>query len=53
MKAEYIIINIVAKKAVYIKSLLKELGLYKQNKLPLYTNNNRALLLANNPIFYE
>ena len=52
-EAEYIAINIAAKEAVYIKSLLKELGLYKQNKLPLYTDNNRALLLANNPIFHE
>ena len=52
-KAEYIVINIAAKEAVYIKSLLKELGLYKQNKLPLYTDNNGALLLANNPIFHE
>ena len=52
-EAEYIAINIAAKEAVYIKSLLKELGHYKQNKLPLYTDNNGALLLAKNPIFHE
>jgi Reverse transcriptase (RNA-dependent DNA polymerase)/gag-polypeptide of LTR copia-type/Integrase core domain len=52
-EAEYIAINIAAKEAVYIKSLLKELGLYKQSKLPLYTDNNGALLLAKNPIFHE
>ena len=52
-EAEYIAINIAAKEAVYIKTLLKELGYYKQNKLPLYTDNNGALLLANNPVFHE
>jgi hypothetical protein len=52
-EAEYIAINIAAKEAVYIKALLEELGLYKQNKLPLYIDNNGALLLANNPVFHE
>ena len=52
-EAEYIAINIAAKEAVYIRALLEELGLYKQNKLPLYTDNNGALLLANNPLFHE
>jgi hypothetical protein len=50
---EYITINLASKEAVYIKALLKELGYYKQNKLPLYTDNNGALLLANNPTFHE
>ena len=52
-EAEYIAINIASKEAVYIKSLLEELGFYKQKKLPLYTDNNGALLLAKNPIFHE
>ena len=52
-EAEYIAINIAAKEAIYIKSLLLELGYYKQNKLPLYTDNNGALLLAKNPVFHE
>ena len=52
-EAEYIAINIASKEAVYIKSLLQELGYYKQKKLPLYTDNNGALLLAKNPIFHE
>jgi hypothetical protein len=52
-EAEYIAINIAAKEAVYIKALLKEIGYYKQNKLPLYTDNNGALLLAKNPTFHE
>jgi hypothetical protein len=52
-EAEYIAINIASKEAVYIKSLLQELGFYKQKKLPLYTDNNGALLLAKNPIFHE
>jgi hypothetical protein len=52
-KAEYIAINTVIKKAIYIKALLKELRYYKQNKFPIYTNNNGALLLTKNPIFHE
>ncbi len=52
-EAEYIAINAVTKEAVYIKALLEELGYYKQNKFPIYTDNNGALLLAKNPIFHE
>jgi hypothetical protein len=52
-EAEYIAINAAAKEAVYIKSLLQELGYYKQDRFPLYTDNNGALLLAKNPVFHE
>jgi len=52
-EAEYIAINAVIKEAVYIKALLEELGYYYQNKFPIYTDNNGALLLAKNPIFHE
>ena len=52
-EAEYIAINSVIKEAVYIKALLEELGFYNQNKFPIYTDNNGALLLAKNPIFHE
>jgi hypothetical protein len=52
-KAEYIAINAALKEAIYIKGLLEELGSYSQDKLPLYTDNNGALLLANNPVFHE
>ena len=52
-KAEYIAINAATKEAIFIKSLLEELGFYKQNKFPIYTDNNGALLLANNPIFHK
>ena len=30
-----------------------ELGLFRQSKLPLYCNNNGAILLAKNPVFHE
>jgi hypothetical protein len=30
-----------------------ELGLFRQSKLPLYCDNNGAILLAKNPIFHE
>jgi hypothetical protein len=52
-EAEYIAINTAIKEAVFIKQLLEELSHYKQAKFPLYTDNNKALLLAKNPIFYE
>jgi hypothetical protein len=52
-EAEYIAINLSAKEAMFIKALLLELGFYKQNKLPIYTDNNGALLLAKNPVFHE
>ena len=38
---------------MYIKQLLEELGQFKQEKFPIYTDNNGALLLANNPVFHE
>ncbi|EKD12079.1 retrotransposon protein, putative, Ty1-copia subclass [Drepanopeziza brunnea f. sp. 'multigermtubi' MB_m1] len=52
-EAEYMAINSAAKEAVYIKQLLTELGYYMQDKFPLYTDNNGALLLAKNPVFHE
>jgi hypothetical protein len=32
---------------------LTELGQYRQKKFPIYTDNNGALLLAKNPVFYK
>lgn len=52
-EAEYIAINTCAKEAIYIKSILEELGYYKQEKFPIYSDNNGALLLAKNPVFHE
>lgn len=52
-EAEYIAINSTAKEAIYIISLAKELGFYKQEKFPIYTDNNGALLLGYNPVFHE
>ena len=36
-EAEYMAINAATKEAIYIKSVLEELGHYNQQKLPLYT----------------
>jgi hypothetical protein len=52
-KAEYIAINTASREAIYIIALVKELAFYKQNKFPLYTDNNGALLLGYNPIYHE
>jgi len=52
-EAEYIAINTASREAIYIIALVKELGFYKQDKFPLYTDNNGALQLGYNPIFHE
>ena len=36
-----------------MKQLMTELDVYRQTKFLIYTDNNRALVLAKNPIFYE
>ena len=52
-EAEYIAINSVSKEAVYIKNLMTELDVYNQAKFPIYTDNQGALALAQNPVFHE
>jgi hypothetical protein len=52
-EAEYIAINSAVKEAVYIKLLLTELGYYFQDKFPIFTDNNGALLLSKNHQFHE
>jgi hypothetical protein len=32
---------------------MTELGVYNQDKFPIYTDNNGALALAKNPVFHE
>ena len=51
-EAEYIAINAATKEAIYIKSILQQLGFYNQDKFPIYSDNNGALLLAKNPVFH-
>jgi len=45
-EVEYITINAAIKEAIYIKALLEELGYYKQNKFPIYTDNNGGLIIS-------
>ena len=52
-EAEYIAINAASKEAIYIKTILLELNHYKQDKFPIYSDNNGALQLAKNPVFHE
>ena len=52
-EAEYIAINSATKEAVFIKQLMTELDIYNQAKFPVYTDNNGALALAKNPVFYK
>jgi hypothetical protein len=52
-EAETVAINACGKELAFIKILLMELGLFRQSKLPLYCDNNGAILLAKNPIFHE
>ncbi|CZS90381.1 uncharacterized protein RCO7_14004 [Rhynchosporium graminicola] len=52
-EAEYIAINSAVKEAIYIRQLLTELGYYFQERFPVFTDNNSALLLSKNPQFHE
>jgi len=52
-EAEYISLSLAAKEAIFLKTLLEELGFYNQIKLPIYCDNNGAIELANNPKFHE
>jgi hypothetical protein len=52
---EYIAIDIAAKELEFIRNILSELKITikAQERFLLYTDNNGALLLASNPVFYE
>jgi hypothetical protein len=54
-ESEYIAINAAAKELVFIRNVISELNslIKAQNKFPLYTDNNGALLLAGNPVYHE
>ena len=52
-EAEYIALANSAKEATYIKALITELGLYQQSNIPIYSDNNGAIQLANNPAYHE
>jgi hypothetical protein len=54
-ESEYIAINTAAKELEFIRNILSELKITikTQEKFPLYTDNNRALLLASNPVFHK
>ena len=54
-ESEYIAINTAAKELEFIRNILLELKIKikTQERFPLYTDNNGALLLANNPVFHE
>jgi hypothetical protein len=52
---KYIAINTTAKKLEFIRNILSELKITikSQERFHLYTDNNRALLLASNPVFHK
>ena len=52
-EAKYIALANAAKEATYIKALITELGLYQQSNIPIYSDNNGAIQLANNPAYHE
>nr|GEX23789.1 retrovirus-related Pol polyprotein from transposon TNT 1-94 [Tanacetum cinerariifolium] len=51
-KAEYVAAAQASKEAVWLKMLLEELG-YKQEKITLFCDNQRALYLARNLAFHS
>lgn len=51
-EAEYISLCNSAKEATFLQELLKEIGYYKQDNIPIYSDNNGAILLSQNPVFH-
>jgi hypothetical protein len=41
-----------AKEAIFLQGLLKETGGFNRDTVPIYSDNNGALLLAQNPVFH-
>jgi Reverse transcriptase (RNA-dependent DNA polymerase) len=52
-EAEYIAICNATKEAIYLKGLLEEIGYLKQENIPIFSDNNGAILLSKNPIFHN
>ena len=52
-EAEYMAICDAVKEAVYLKDLATKLGIWKQEDMPIFTDNNEAKLLSKNPEFHE
>ena len=50
-EAEYIVLCNAIKEAVFLKEILKELEYFNQENIPIYTDNNGALLLCKNLAF--
>jgi len=51
-EAEYIALATATKEATFIKAILEELDYFQQSNIPIYSDNNGALLLAKNPTFH-
>ena len=51
IEAEYIGITEAAKKALWLRRLIDELGV-EQSKVTLFSDSQSALLLAHNPIYH-
>ncbi|CAF4883114.1 unnamed protein product [Pieris macdunnoughi] len=51
-EAEYISLNLAIKEAVYLNSLMKEIGLRDFGNIVLYCDNQGALFLSEDPVFH-
>ena len=51
-EAEYVTISEVAKKMIWLKNLLKELG-KQQDDSPLFSDSQSVICLAKNPILHS
>ena len=52
-EAEYIALCNATKEAIFLRELLLELGYFKQEKIPIYSDNNGAIQLTKNSIFHD
>jgi hypothetical protein len=51
-EAEYVALATATKEATFIRAILEELDYFQQSNIPIYSDNNGALLLAKNPAFH-
>lgn len=52
-EAEYMSLTEAAKEAMYLRKLLKEIGIYEPNKISISCDNRGAQLLAENAVYHS
>jgi hypothetical protein len=51
-ETKYFFLYNSARKVIFLQNFLKEIGYFNQNNIPIYSDNNGAILLFQNPVFH-